>query len=393
MSRNAKSALVQEIMQDYARLTGLEPADAHPRRYLWTDAFAVCNYLELFGRNGDEYYLDLGLSLVDQVHHTLGRHRDDDPRRGWISGLESQEGELHPTIGGLRIGKQLRERRPEEPPNERLEWEQDGQYYHYLTKWMHALNCAGQVTGDPVYVRWAIELAQTAHPRFAYSPRAGGQKRMYWKMSIDLTYPLVSSMGQHDPLDGFVTYSELSAAAKRIFKESSLPGLEHEIADMAEICRGKSLVTSDPLGIGGLLFDASRIAQLMIKGDLLDEDPGLLETVVQSALLGMKSFAKGETLEYPADYRLAFRELGLSIGLSAAKNLLKRIEENPSLFERGGQTPRWVEALNAYLPLRETIEQFWMDGKNRQASTWVEHREINMVMRATSLAPGRFLMI
>jgi len=107
----------------------------------------------------------------------------------------------------------------------------------------------------------------------------------------------------------------------------------------------------------------------------------------------MKSFAKGETLEYPADYRLAFRELGLSIGLSAAKNLLKRIEENPSLFDWGGQTPRWVEALNAYLPLRETIEQFWMDGKNRQASTWVEHREINMVMRATSLAPGRFLMI
>jgi len=104
---------------------------------------------------------------------------------------------------------------------------------------------------------------------------------MYWKMSIDLTYPLVLSMGQHDPLDGFVTYCELFEASKKIFKESSLPGLEHEIADMAGICRGKRLATSDPLGIGCLLFDASRIAQLMIKGDLLDEDPGLLETVVQ----------------------------------------------------------------------------------------------------------------
>ena len=104
---------------------------------------------------------------------------------------------------------------------------------------------------------------------------------MYWKMSIDLTYPLVSSMGQHDPL-----------------------------------------------GVGGLLFDASRIAQLMIKGNLLHAGPDLLDTVVQSALLGMKSFAKGGELEYPADYRLAFRELGLSIGLSAVSNLLQWIEEN-----------------------------------------------------------------
>ena len=38
-----------------------------------------------------------------------------------------------------------------------------------------------------------------------------------------------------------------------------------------------------------------------------------------------------------------------------------------------------------YMPLRETIENFWIDGKNRQASTWIEHREINMVMLATSL--------
>ena len=28
---------------------------------------------------------------------------------------------------------------------------------------------------------------------------------MYWKLSIDLSRPLVASMGQHDPLDGLVT--------------------------------------------------------------------------------------------------------------------------------------------------------------------------------------------
>ncbi len=208
-------------MLDFGRLTGLKglaSSDSHPRRYLWTDAFAVCNYLELFRQTDDETYRDLALSLVDQVHHTLGRHRDDDTRQGWISGLDEEEGERHPTVRGLRIGKQLNERRTDEPPNERLEWEQDGQYYHYLTKWMHALNCVARVTGDSTYTRWAIELAQTAHARFTYATPHGGRKRMYWKMSIDLTYPLVSSMGQHDPLDGFVTYNELQAAALQRFR-------------------------------------------------------------------------------------------------------------------------------------------------------------------------------
>jgi hypothetical protein len=45
------------------------------------------------------------------------------------------------------------------------------------------------------------------------------------------------------------------------------------------------------------------------------------------------------------------------------------------------------------VPLREEIEQFWTEDGNRESSTWIEHREINMVMLATSLAPGRFLAI
>jgi hypothetical protein len=353
-----------------------------------TDAFAVCNYLELFQRTGIETYRDLSLRLVGQVHRTLGRHRDDDPRHGWISGLDELEGERHPTVMGLRIGKQLNERRPDEPPNERLEWDQDGQYYHYLTKWMHALNCAARATGDTTYTRWAIELAKAAHARFTYAPPHSGRKRMYWKMSIDLTRPLVPSMGQHDPLDGFVTYNELQAAAARDFPDSPPTDLKPEIADMAGICRGINLPTDDPLGIGGLLFDASRIAQLMNRGAI--KSTGLLENVLGSAFLGMEAFMSGETLEYPAGYRLAFRELGLSIGLAAVEDLAKWIEESPQL---GGQLKPRVVELMGYLPLRKKIEQFWMDGKNRGASTWIEHREINMVMLATSLAPGGFLRI
>ncbi len=97
-------------------------------------------------------------------------------------------------------------------------------------------------------------------------------------------------------------------------------------------------------------------------------DAGLLETVVESALLGMKSFAKNETLEYPADYRLAFRELGLSIGLSAVENVRRRSRRIQSYCMGIVPLQRRIEELMGYMPLRETIEQFWMDGKNRQAS-------------------------
>ncbi len=273
-------------MLEFAKETGLSPARKPPRRYLWTDAFAVCNFLGLYHQTGEEGYLHLALQLVDQVHNRLGRHREDDSRTGWISGLDEQEGRKHPTHGGLRIGKELKERMPRDPFDEDLEWDRDGQYYHYLTKWMHALNRVSRVTGDLTYNTWAIELAKTAHARFVYAPSSGSPKRMYWKMSIDLSRPLVPSMGHHDPLDGFVTYNELQATATKDPEKSTGRDLRAEIADMANICEGKSWATDDPLGIGGLLFDAGRVAQLIVSGNL--EQGALLEELLESSLIGLE---------------------------------------------------------------------------------------------------------
>jgi hypothetical protein len=391
--------IVSEIMRDFASITGLEPISAHPQRYLWTDAFAVCNYLELFHNTDDKKYQDLALRLVDQVHRILGRHRDDDVRTGCISGLNSQEGKMHPTIGGLRIGKQLNELQNQESLNDPLEWDRDGQYYHYLIKWMHALNRVSRVTGDSTYTRWAIELAKTTHAAFTYLPTSGGQKRMYWKMSIDLSRPLVPSMGQHDPLEGFITYSELQLTQREVFGQSS-PDLNAEIADMARICSGQSWFTDDPLGIGGLLSNAMIIARLMIMGGL--EYFNLLESVLDSALLGLGSFTGNDPLKFPSEYRLAFRELGLSIGLKGMKNLLRFIKNYPDVFILGSSLRAQVEALVEYVPISEKIEKFWLYGNILKKHSrlwmdrdrlWNEHREINMVMLATSLIPEGFLMI
>ncbi|MBE9504145.1 MAG: hypothetical protein IME96_08225 [Proteobacteria bacterium] len=110
MNQKSSLSMVQDIMNEFAGLTGLSPAGKVPRRYLWTDAFAVCNFLELYRQSGDDKYKNLALLLVDQVHNILGRHREDDSRTGWISGLDEQEGKMHPTKGDMRIGKDMNER-------------------------------------------------------------------------------------------------------------------------------------------------------------------------------------------------------------------------------------------------------------------------------------------
>ncbi len=391
MEPDASISIVREIMTDFADSTGLSSSRNPPQRYLWTDSFAVCNFLELFRRTRDENYRGLALRLVDQVHHTLGRHRRDDPRSGWISALDADQGETHPTGGGLRIGKKLDERRRGEPLNEQLEWDRDGQYYHYLTKWMHALNRVGIATGDPAYLRWGMELAQTAHSRFTYTHPSDGRKRLYWKMSIDLSYPLVLAMGQHDPLDGLVTYSELQTTASSEFALSALPDLSPEISDMAVICREENWTTNDTLGLGGLLIDAWRIAQLMTRGGLVDA--GLLEALLDSARLGLESFKADNPLKYRARQRLPFRELGLAIGLKGVGMMQEYIEKNPGGLGLESSLQRKMVALSEYLPLSNIIERFWLDNKNREAGNWGEHREINMVMLATSLAPEGFLTV
>ena len=172
-----------EIMAGFAERTGLAGTKRPPRRYLWTDAFAVCNFLEVFERTGDRTHLALAAKLVEQVHHVLGRHREDDSRHGWISGLDEEEGARHPTRGGLRIGKTQNERAPHEAFHQQREWDRDGQYFHYLTKWMHALDRMAQATGERHYRRWALELAKAAHAAFVYRESFGGRLQMYWKMS------------------------------------------------------------------------------------------------------------------------------------------------------------------------------------------------------------------
>ena len=104
MTENATTATVRDLMAAFAGRTGLDPSAPHPRRYLWTDAYAVCNYLELHRRTDDEIYRDIALRLADQVPRTLCPHRVDHLPTGCISGPPAQAGGAHPTRRALPIG-------------------------------------------------------------------------------------------------------------------------------------------------------------------------------------------------------------------------------------------------------------------------------------------------
>lgn len=380
-------------MAEFSRNTGLTPAgDNGPRRYLWTDAFAVCNFLGLYRQMGDDNFKSQALLLVEQVHTLLGRHRADDDRSGWISGLSENEGRRHPTSGGLRIGKKFNERSLTDPFDDRLEWDRDGQYYHYLTKWMHALNCVSVVTSDPRYSTWGRELAKSVHPRFIFTHPADGRRYLHWKMSIDLSRPLVPAMGQHDPLDGLIAYSQLQGDARMEPMTPRQLDLDQEIEELAAICKGKSWASDDPLGIGGLLCNAWQMAQ-MIDRDIFRQSE-LLESVLIAGAEGVDRYATGNSLMVPASYRLAFRELGLAIGIHATTRL------KSLLLERGSSLPAnyvtlmpHVESIMRHQALAETIENFWLAESSRTTPGWSEHRDINMVMLATTLAPEGFLSL
>jgi len=367
------------LMDEFAAHTRAD-AGQPPRRYLWTDGFAVCNYLGLARATGNPVWRQRALALVEEVHHTLGRHRADDHRHGWISGLGEAEGEAHPTAGGLRIGKPLPERTPGEPLDERREWDRDGQYFHYLTRWMHALDQLARATREAHYNQWARELDATAFRAFSYIPAPPlPTRRMHWKMSIDLSRPLLASMGQHDPLDGYLTTLELRVTAASLAQAQAQPDLAEERREYAAMVRRGDWATDDPLGIGGLLVDAWRVQQLSQQG--ADIEPNLFERLLDAAHSGLAIYVRGGDLQLPARYRLAFRELGLAIGLHAVERMQAA---DP------GQRAQ-LEGLVQYLPLAGDIEAFWLDPAQQRSATWIEHQDINTVMLATSLVPNGYL--
>ena len=439
----------ERLMNSFAVRTGIHgPADA-TRRYLWTDAYAVTTLIGLQRATSVQQYLDDAIKLADLVHEVLGRHRPSDARLrnarvGWLSGLPEDEGARRPTAGGLRIGKPLRERAADEPLDERLEWERDGQYFHYLTRWMRALAELALATGDASWSGHAVVLADTAARAFIHRPRAGGPRRIHWKMSLDLTRPLVASMGQHDALDGFATYARVRAVHRRLAPGGRGAGvtvdacatattcattcattgatagtspsrsiLADHIETLRAICAapGASFATVDTLGIGGVLCAAHELSDLVAAGELdhaaaAPGGPGeeasaltpdlaqvvtLLHTLLADAHRSLDAFVAANELSRPLESRLAFRELGLALGLHAIPAMAAAVDRRPDRFGsvvHAAALRSRLAAMSRLTVLAGHIEETWELPAAQATPAWIDHRDIDSVMLAASLVAG-----
>lgn len=139
-----------------------------------------------------------------------------------------------------------------------------------------------------------------------------------------------------------------------------------------------------------MLSDACRTGELLIRDGF--QDAGLFKRMVHDALLSLEDLGGG-FLDQQAKYRLAFRELGLSIGLKGAARLAALFEEYPDV--RGGELvirlQPSLESLLWFHKMSERIERFWIEEMRKGSEHWKGHGDINMVMLATSLVPEQFL--
>lgn len=228
----AVSALTPSQAQDW---TPPPASSGHLGRYLWTDAFGVLNFITLHRLTGSQTYLTCAARLIDTVHNVLGKTRSQDKH---LSGASPER----PLAGGLRIGK-----------DEESGPDGDGQYHHYLTIWMFALNRMSAATKERRYNDLAIQLARAIHPAFVVN-RDSPRPRMRWKMSMDLSQPLITSEGNLDPIGGYIVFSLLQKTADnpRILKE--------EIQDYKKIVDAKYIESDDPLDLGMTLWSVHWMA-------------------------------------------------------------------------------------------------------------------------------------
>jgi len=293
---------------------------------LWTDAFGVCNYITLYYETGETNYLDRADALITDVHDTLGKERSGKSRLG-------NSTDENPLLGGLRIGKV-------DPEGSR---DGDGQYFHYVTKWMFALNRMSIAKGDRKYNSLAVQLAESTYPHFVYN-RNTNHPRMFWKISIDMKNPAVPSEGNLDPYDGLVTF--------KILQETSgkADTLQQEIAELQRMVNNKfqHYDSDDPLDLGESLWISHWFPSEKWSETLASKSSSSLEDLWNQGYF-----------DAPLRYRLGFREFGTTLGTQV----------HPAVRDR------WKDRVSK-------LNQFWA------SSLYSRDKDITPVMYCASLIPG-----
>jgi hypothetical protein len=91
---------------------------------------------------------------------------------------------------------------------------------------------------------------------------------------------------------------------------------------------------------------------------------------------------------------LAFRELGLAIGLRGPQIICEAFQNERSAFESRSSLLRLIDMLLPYERLSDEIIDFWLPYEEEDPDeSWRAHQDINEVMLATAIAPSTFLSV
>ncbi len=133
------------------------------------------------------------------------------------------------------------------------------------------------------------------------------------------------------------------------------------------------------------------MTQLIVHSNL--QLTNMISTLLGSAKEGMDACSLTDTLSHPAKYRLAFRELGLAIGLQTIDKMMLMIKLHPESFPGQQLLISQLADFSPHLPLMKKMKIFLLTATNQQNNTWTEHIDINRVMLATILGPDTYLLL
>ena len=117
----------------------------------------------------------------------------------------------------------------------------------------------------------------------------------------------------------------------------------------------------------------------------------MLGLVVGAASRGLARYLATQPFVHSVEDRLAFRELGLAIGLQAVARLWRVLERDAASLDAQPALRASLDALVAQIPLARMLCETWREVEQGDSATWRMHEDINTVMLATALAPSGYI--
>ncbi|MFZ9690919.1 MAG: hypothetical protein ACO3EP_02680 [Phycisphaerales bacterium] len=115
----------------------------------------------------------------------------------------------------------------------------------------------------------------------------------------------------------------------------------------------------------------------------------LLPRVLADAKRSLEACSIERELALPHDQRLAFRELGLAIGLRGVASMRERLERAPAMFG-GEEDLGWFRshcvAIERFEGLADRIEASWASPAGQASRSWNDHLDTHLDIDAVMLA-------